>query len=230
MTGPRKAFIPIGTFGTNIARVRYAAGLMDGEGVISISAIPRLIVGVVNTNPLITEWLYENFGGGVDMRRPPGNRRPIFFWRFEGLEAKQCVDFLAPALVAKAPHAEVVKDIRVCFDKLVITTEHKERMQALNRGAHLVSLYADMPRWIHQGRIWRNRRRLAILATAKKRCPVCKEPFGPHLTECLGRFWDRLFCSSKCAGRARQYWSIARHGLKLKRTVLAAGIVREGKA
>ena len=181
----------------------------------------RLVVGVVNTNPEITEWLFQRFAGSVNCRaQPSGHRRPIFMWYLSGLEAKQFVQLIQHALVAKRQHGQIVARLAVRFDTVLLTETERAQMAALNAGDHLQVLYGDLGRWRHMGRLLSHRRRLSIIAHARKLCPACHDVFGPHKEESLRAFWNRLYCSVKCMGRARSHVALT----------AVHGILREGKA
>lgn len=203
-----------------LAAVERAAALLDGEGFISITFSRsrfRLVAGVVNTDPRLTEWMYQTFGGGVSCRQPAAPRRPAFIWTLQDFEAKEFLGLIGPHLIAKREHAVVVQSVPVSFDQLIFQQDHLLQMRRLNNGEHLRSLCARPEEWEHKGRGRPMRRkRLAILAKARKFCPGCHNVFGPKNHECLGRFWRRLFCSLDCARRVGQPWNQWRNHSKWK--------------
>ncbi|MCJ7828131.1 MAG: LAGLIDADG family homing endonuclease [Dehalococcoidia bacterium] len=68
----------------------YTAGIMDGEGCISITCNKkkssrkgieyRIRVNVANTNEWLVNWLKFNFGGCVTKARPRENCKQMYQW------------------------------------------------------------------------------------------------------------------------------------------------------
>ena len=94
----------------------YTAGIIDGEGWISLSRNGgakgdksiSLIVGVENTNEWLIRWLYFAFGGNFKAKRIRApQRQPIWGW---SLSAKKALVFLKqvyPYLNIKKPQADI---------------------------------------------------------------------------------------------------------------------------
>lgn len=100
----------------------YVAGLMDGEGSITIgiskpskkkqlkSPSHWLQVGITNTNRELIGWLYEKFGGHIsDNSHSPSRKkqRPCWAWRVMSNEAKDFLVSLYPYLRVKKRQAEL---------------------------------------------------------------------------------------------------------------------------
>lgn len=91
----------------------YAAGMLDGEGCISIGQNKRrhhLYVGIVNTDFRIVEWLTHYFGGGYDVKRwslISDNRRDCYKWRLGSNRAAAFLEHLLPYSVLKREQIEI---------------------------------------------------------------------------------------------------------------------------
>lgn len=96
----------------------YAAGIVDGEGHISIvrNAAPqyrigymyRLTVGVTNTNVWLINWMQFQFGGKIYQRcdkRP--NRKTAWVWLVHQNGASEFLKLILPYLLIKKPQAEL---------------------------------------------------------------------------------------------------------------------------
>ena len=108
--GKKGATIPIRIMGA--ADAAYAAGLVDGEGSISIPVSSRLglLVEIGNTSPAMILWLHERVGGGwrkSSRDKRPQNRRQMYAWRTSGASAVTFLRQLHRFLVVKKRVAEV---------------------------------------------------------------------------------------------------------------------------
>lgn len=92
----------------------YTAGIIDGEGCITILNKPdchsdKVYVDVTNTNQWICEWLKMQFGGRVRTCKPHKlTWRPTFKWYIEGNRAMEFLRLIIPYLNIKKTNAEVV--------------------------------------------------------------------------------------------------------------------------
>lgn len=95
----------------------YAAGLVDGEGYITISEVkikegfahrPRIEVN--NTNEKIIMFLFDNFGGHVHRPKKCINgHKPKLIWGFYNpKEVELFIQLIYPFLTAKKEHAQTV--------------------------------------------------------------------------------------------------------------------------
>ena len=105
------------------AEVGYLAGLLDGEGCISVLRVrsrrERLKGRVVthyaiqirigNTFPRLLDWIAEKVGGRVYAIRwkARGNRKPCWHWYIGGKAAKPFLELVRPYLIVKAKQADV---------------------------------------------------------------------------------------------------------------------------
>jgi hypothetical protein len=78
----------------------YAAGIIDGEGCITLyfrnKTMPNhrliiLLVDVINTSEWLIQWLKFHFGGSVIAIPSKGNCKPCWHWR---LQSQQACEFL----------------------------------------------------------------------------------------------------------------------------------------
>ena len=96
----------------------YAAGIIDGEGCISInkfspskpSLSPRYtpLVFVGNTQRLLVEWLLRHFGGTIQTRPGNARHRDCFIWVLPGPRARAFIAALRPYLMLKGSQADVL--------------------------------------------------------------------------------------------------------------------------
>ena len=90
----------------------WAAGLIDGEGCISIYRCPegpgyKLSVRVGMTHEPTVRRLLEVFGGSVYSYQPKGNRHRAFMWNCCGHLAQSVLWELKPYFVTKARQCEL---------------------------------------------------------------------------------------------------------------------------
>lgn len=117
----------------------YTAGLVDGEGCICISKLkksPRglspyhhLQFSLENTDPFITYWLQERFGGSVrlDKTKASQNHKPTYRWALKKVETLQFLRQLLPYLLIKRPQAELALQFYQQCD--VRRRGHKRRLE-----------------------------------------------------------------------------------------------------
>lgn len=108
-----------------LARVAYAAGIVDGEGHVGIKrANPlacqqrrtpgyhaRITVRMVDPEPL--RLLASLFGGSVTrVRHEIPGRRPLYHWQVSDAAAESTLRQLRPFLIVKRPQARVLLTLR----------------------------------------------------------------------------------------------------------------------
>lgn len=136
----------------------YTAGLVDGEGCICISKLKRaprgqspyyhLEFSLENTDPLITYWLQNRFGGSVrlDTTKASQNHKPTYQWALKKEETLHFLRQLLPHLQIKQPQALLALEfVQQCVfrrlghrrvleaDELVKRERYYQEMKALNR-------------------------------------------------------------------------------------------------
>lgn len=100
------------------AELAYAAGLIDGEGCITIDkskgtySTPRaglkMRVRVYNCNEAMISWLAGNFGGAVSKAKYKSKPYHLdqWYWQLLGKKAAEFLQKIYPYLIAKAKEAE----------------------------------------------------------------------------------------------------------------------------
>lgn len=102
----------------NEVDLSYAAGIIDGEGCITIQKsnsstcisgyIYSLSVLVRMTDFEIPLWFNEMFGGSFGIaRKAEGNRKTVYRWAIRSQEASEFLDSIFPYLKSKQSQAEV---------------------------------------------------------------------------------------------------------------------------
>jgi hypothetical protein len=105
----------------SIAQMAYSAGIIDGEGCISISRKKdktgnkrglafRPFVSVTNTGKPLLDWLEETTGlGSITIRNYfDGRRKMAWLWQCWSQQAAQFVDAIRPYLVLKTEQADLL--------------------------------------------------------------------------------------------------------------------------
>ena len=94
----------------------YAAGILDGEGCVSISKAPsggkfRMRVSIGNNDPRMLLFLQEHFGGSIN-KFYSGNdvNRPGYMWGVSGSHAGVFLRLIYPYVRCKREQIEVVLD------------------------------------------------------------------------------------------------------------------------
>jgi len=98
----------------------YTAGILDGEGTISVHRRPEKIhrapvlqIRVVNTNPLLAQWLVHWWGGSVSLRRSKNPRhKDVYQWGLWSRQAEALLRLCAPSMVIKGEQAALALAIR----------------------------------------------------------------------------------------------------------------------
>ena len=94
----------------------YVAGILDGEGDISIIRHKRpnatvyhweLIVAVSNTKWWLPQFLKMQFGGYLDFKEHQGNCKPSCRWTITAHQASVFLERILPYLQLKKQHAEL---------------------------------------------------------------------------------------------------------------------------
>ena len=133
------------------AEIGYLAGIIDGEGHISITrhrgprprghryyALFSVQVAVTNTNPKVHEWLSERFVGTchVHWRKKIDHARhkPSFRWRTSAKVTREMLELTLPYLVIKREQALLALKFLVLRSERVPSarTELYEQMKVLN--------------------------------------------------------------------------------------------------
>ncbi len=121
----------------------YAAGLIDGEGCITIQRIScpkqgyciyqlRVIVG--NTEHAMLDWLQSHFGGSIQQKAEKRvNRRDCWMWSIVSHQAKLFLEKILPYMVTKKLRAEIAIEYRNSLPDGRSATLLKEREEVALR-------------------------------------------------------------------------------------------------
>jgi hypothetical protein len=122
----------------------YAASALDCEGNVSLSrrfngAVPSwtLKVGIANTNPTLTNFLLECFGGHVHTEAPVKlSKRIIYRWQIHAENAADFLRLVHPHMKLKRGQAEIGLHFQENRKKLDLAQQAKlyEKVKSLNKG------------------------------------------------------------------------------------------------
>lgn len=135
----------------------YLAGMMDGDGSISIARRQYnerrsrhiLTVAVTNCSRELMEWLEERWGGVIHPKPPTRNGRPIFQWAITSQKAGELLEDIVEHLIVKRDQANIALDFRATFGKIAyrqggvsqeitdLRDAMSEAVSRLNRGLEL---------------------------------------------------------------------------------------------
>lgn len=132
------------------AEVGYLAGMLDGEGSISVlrMAMRRtsgtythyaIQVRIANTSRRVIDWISERVGGRIYeqtfITRSRGNRKRAFHWHIGGHGARVFLELVRPYLVIKTRQVEIALAFLALGRSFVpaARAELYEQMRALNR-------------------------------------------------------------------------------------------------
>lgn len=109
---------------TDIAKLAYFAGILDGEGYLSIGLHKparrhTALVGVINTDKRLIDWLRENFGGSLYLRKSPSFKphwKDRYDWRIIGPDIDLVLPEVLQFLVIKRQQAEAILELRSTMD------------------------------------------------------------------------------------------------------------------
>ena len=97
------------------------AAYIDGEGCITVatSYCSKLVLNISNTDPRLTTWCKDKFGGSIcrHSRTNNGNRRPLFVWQVSQVKAQVILENCLPYFKIKREQAEVALAIRAATRK-----------------------------------------------------------------------------------------------------------------
>ena len=100
----------------------YLAGIVDGEGSISVNVSTHFSVSIMvsNTAPELMRWLYESIGGnyrrGSQKRATFVGTKPIYRWQISGRAATILIERIRPWLIIKAPQADAAMALQAALD------------------------------------------------------------------------------------------------------------------
>lgn len=108
----------------------YIAGIIDGEGCISITRMKTgltIHVGVTMTNPSAIVLMKSIYGGpSVYITKRAPNHKPVHMWRVQARKAERLLRDIRPYLLVKAEQCDLALSFR----------DHMRTGGALSRGAY----------------------------------------------------------------------------------------------
>ena len=76
---------------------------------------------ISNTEPVLLEWIHENFGGRVSSytpkQTPKNSRKPVYKWTCEGERLTHICELIYPFSVIKKGEIEIVLKMRFTLQK-----------------------------------------------------------------------------------------------------------------
>ena len=134
---------------TNNVKLAYLAGIVDGEGTISLRCRKRhgsldLRLQVAGTDNSLMEWLTENFGGSVHISRRISRfnplHKPCSLWHVNGGQAYEVITQLKPLLIIKREQATLALE---AWDKREPTPRENRRQPVSERIKAIRMKYVD---------------------------------------------------------------------------------------
>ena len=106
----------------------YLAGIVDGEGSISIGSYSMSSIGtpqfttylcICNTNKDMIDWLVDNFGTKcipyTNNQLSKNSRLPVWRWQITGDKLLHICELILPYIVAKRRQVEIMIEMRKTF-------------------------------------------------------------------------------------------------------------------
>ena len=111
----------------------YLAGIVDGEGCVSVSyktkaRHERIRLTVSNTDRNLIDWLTSRVGGCVSKNQGRGNRKPAYHWEVYTDNAFKLLTELLPYLKLKKRQAELCLQFHTDKSKRAWITKQIRRM------------------------------------------------------------------------------------------------------
>lgn len=139
------------------ARFSYLAGIIDGEGCLTIGAGRKQycvnynsIINVANTDIRLIKWLHENFGGKYySIKKPTPRNKTPYVWRLlKQKEQERLLLAILPYLIIKRERAIILLEF-VRLPRTADSSKRKElfdKLTALNkRGIGVTTNTSSLP-------------------------------------------------------------------------------------
>jgi hypothetical protein len=95
-----------------VDELAYLAGLLDGEGCFCLHNFGTHRFGcslmVANTDPRMTEWIRQRFGGTVHPEIKGSKWKPCYRWKASAKDLDKIISAVLPFLVIKRDRAELI--------------------------------------------------------------------------------------------------------------------------
>lgn len=123
-----------------VTDLAWAAGFIDGDGVISVYQRTdrnrgfSVVVRAMNTNRLALEKLHSMFGGTIHVMTKANNThgwKPSFYWAASDRTAEVAIRGLLPFLLLKRPQAELALEARSFVDPVGRGKRNESQLQSL---------------------------------------------------------------------------------------------------
>lgn len=108
----------------------YLASMIDGEGWISLQRSKRKKdsqawtymsnIGIANTNNILMEWLFNNFGGRINKKRKYKSQtgtKTIYEWRLNSTQSNILLKKVSRFLLLKRKQAETLLEMKKMHSK-----------------------------------------------------------------------------------------------------------------
>lgn len=113
----------------------YLAGILDGEGCISASKPPiHISVQVSNTDLPLLEWLAENFGGSITLKKQPG--KTAYVWQRKARSTKPLLEAALPYLRVKRKQAVLALNFVATYNGSPVMAEREQIADELRELNH----------------------------------------------------------------------------------------------
>jgi len=137
--------------------IAYLAGIVDGDGSISIAKCTRykgrcrywLQLNVTNCSKELVEWIKDRYGGTIQTKTPTTKGRAIYRWCLANQNAEYLIEELVDYLIVKKDQAYVALEFRNTYGKtdyrqgglsqdiIDMRDVMREAVSKLNRGEEL---------------------------------------------------------------------------------------------
>lgn len=110
----------------------YMAGIVDGEGTITVDGEARPRIIVANSSVVLMEWIAETFGGRLHRQRTRSPKhKPVMVWYMGAEQSVALCRLLMPYLKIKRRQAEIVLAVgeATVYQRAIFTSE----MRSINR-------------------------------------------------------------------------------------------------
>ena len=104
----------------------YAAGLLDGEGCISVYGRGQLQVRIKVGDLESLDLLASKFGGGL-YEAPAPSGRPMWTWNLSGVESQDFLRCVLPYLIVKRSQARLALDYPVMALGQRLERHHRDK-------------------------------------------------------------------------------------------------------
>lgn len=118
----------------------YAAGIVDGEGCISIiskgGGHENILVKIVNTDKRLGDWFIKYFGGTFRLgscKQQNPKHKPIWIWETSCAKGEQFLELILPYLVIKKPQALIALEFRQQIDYTRSPEKNKKKKQLIKK-------------------------------------------------------------------------------------------------